>query len=100
MRPGGCGGEGCRCCRGLQASGAPSAQPRPLIPPAPANSACRSPATVILVTNAVQSSEFLSAAQQEQLVAALLKGGALAATAEQQQQQQQRQSQGQQQLGQ
>ncbi|KAI3424177.1 hypothetical protein D9Q98_009536 [Chlorella vulgaris] len=53
-----------------------------------------SPATVILVANAIQSSEFLSAAQQEALVAALLKGSSAAATRRQQQQQQQQQQQG------
>ena len=55
-----------------------------------------SPSTVVLVTNAVQSSEFLSAQQQEALVAALLRGvaGAAAAAAIQQQQQQQQQQRG------
>ncbi|KAL4424272.1 hypothetical protein ABPG75_001573 [Micractinium tetrahymenae] len=38
-----------------------------------------SPGTVVLVANAIQSSEFLSAPQQEQLVAALLRGSAAAA---------------------
>ena len=56
-----------------------------------------SPATVVLVSNAVQNSEFLPPQQQEQLVAALLKSSsgaaaaaAAAAAAQRQQQEQQR----------
>ncbi|PSC74316.1 exosome complex component rrp40 [Micractinium conductrix] len=55
-----------------------------------------SPATVILVANAIQSSEFLSPAQQEHLVAALLRGSSAAAAAAARQRQQQ-QADGQQQ---
>ncbi|EFN53535.1 hypothetical protein CHLNCDRAFT_59733 [Chlorella variabilis] len=50
-----------------------------------------SSSTVILVANAIQSSEFLTAAQQEQLVAALLKGSSAAAAQRRQQQQQEQQ---------
>ncbi|KAI7838848.1 hypothetical protein COHA_007462 [Chlorella ohadii] len=56
-----------------------------------------SAATVVLVANTVQSSEFLTPQQQEQLVAALLKGSGAAAVQRQQQERQQQLEQQQQQ---
>lgn len=81
---------GCLAVAGCSLALAPHALALlPALPACPA-AACSS-STVILVANAIQSSEFLTAAQQEQLVAALLKGSSAAAAQRRQQQQQEQQ---------